>query len=64
MFALAKLLQAVSLPPDVKLYQYIDDILIGGDSPEKVGKAATAVQQALQEIGVELPLRNIKGQVK
>ncbi|KAF1671403.1 hypothetical protein FQV07_0012273, partial [Pygoscelis papua] len=38
--ALAELLQTVSLPQDVKLYQYIDDILIGGTSPESVGDAA------------------------
>ncbi|KAF1540668.1 hypothetical protein FQV19_0000067, partial [Eudyptula minor] len=29
---LAELLQTVSLPQDVKLYQYIDDILIRGTS--------------------------------
>ncbi|KAF1515202.1 hypothetical protein FQV19_0014290, partial [Eudyptula minor] len=42
--ALAELLQTVSLP-QVKLYQYVDDILIGGTSPEKVGEAAAAVWQ-------------------
>ncbi|KAF1528671.1 hypothetical protein FQV19_0014696, partial [Eudyptula minor] len=46
--ALAELLQTVSLPQEVKLYQYIDDILIGGTSPEKVGEAAAAVWQALK----------------
>ncbi|KAF1436928.1 hypothetical protein FQV07_0003273, partial [Pygoscelis papua] len=42
--ALAELLQTVSLPQDVKLYQYIDDILIGGTSLEKVGEAAATVK--------------------
>ncbi|KAF1399496.1 hypothetical protein FQV22_0012689, partial [Spheniscus magellanicus] len=43
--ALAELLQTVSLPQDVKLYQYIDDILIGGTSPEKMGEAAAAAKK-------------------
>ncbi|KAF1457185.1 hypothetical protein FQV24_0015380, partial [Spheniscus mendiculus] len=45
--ALAVLLQTVSLPQEVKLYQYIDDILIGGTSPEKVGEAQ---QQKIEEL--------------
>ncbi|KFV97971.1 hypothetical protein N327_00594, partial [Fulmarus glacialis] len=53
--ALAELLETVSLPQDVKLYQYIDDILIGGTSPEKVGEAAAAVWQALHKAEVEIP---------
>ncbi|XP_009470612.1 PREDICTED: NF-kappa-B-activating protein [Nipponia nippon] len=40
---------------DVKLYQYIDDILIGGTSPEKVGEAAAAVWQALNKAEIEIP---------
>lgn len=43
---LAEFLQSVSLPPDVKLYQYIDDILIEGGSHEKVGEAE-AIWEAL-----------------
>ncbi|KAF1506255.1 hypothetical protein FQV17_0009614, partial [Megadyptes antipodes antipodes] len=45
--ALAELLQTVSLLQEVKLYQYIDDILIGGTSPEKVGEAQ---QQKIKEL--------------
>ncbi|KFM08935.1 hypothetical protein AS27_14727, partial [Aptenodytes forsteri] len=55
--ALAELLQTVSLPQDVKLYQYIDDILIGGTSPEKVGAAVAAVRQALNKAEIEIPPR-------
>lgn len=36
-------LPTVSLPQDVKQYQYIDDILVGGTSPEKLGEATAAV---------------------
>ncbi|NXA44331.1 TF29 protein, partial [Eudromia elegans] len=62
--ALAELLQKVSLPPDVKLYQYIDDILIGGDSPEKVGKVAKAVWQTLLEADIEVPPGKCQGPSK
>ncbi|NXC78620.1 POL3 protein, partial [Anhinga anhinga] len=58
---LAELLQIVSLLQDVKLFQwsthhkYIDDILIGVSSPEKVGEAAAAaVWQALYKAEVEV----------
>lgn len=45
----------VSLSQDVKLYQYIDDILIGGTSPEKVGEAAAAaVWEALNKAEIEI----------
>ncbi|KFV91716.1 hypothetical protein N327_02237, partial [Fulmarus glacialis] len=59
--ALAQLLQTISLPQGVKLYQYIDDILIGGTSPEKVGEAAAAVWQALYKAEVEVPPKKCQG---
>ncbi|NXA44306.1 POLY protein, partial [Eudromia elegans] len=62
--ALAELLQKVSLPQDVRLYQYIDDVLIGGDSPEKVGKVAKAVWQILLEADREVPAEKCQGPSK
>ncbi|KAK4810621.1 hypothetical protein QYF61_007358 [Mycteria americana] len=62
--ALAELLQTVSLPQEVKLYQYIDDILIGGTSPEKVGEAAAAVWQALNKAEIEIPPGKCQGPSK
>ncbi|KAF1415404.1 hypothetical protein FQV23_0004125, partial [Spheniscus humboldti] len=59
--ALAELLQTVSLPQDVKLYQYIDDILIRGTSPEKV---AAAVWQVLYKAEVEVPPEKWQGSSK
>ncbi|KFQ51011.1 hypothetical protein N334_10554, partial [Pelecanus crispus] len=53
--ALAELLQTVTLPQNVKLYQYIDNILIRGHSPEEVGEAAAAVWQALGKAEVAIP---------
>ncbi|KAK4806382.1 hypothetical protein QYF61_016232 [Mycteria americana] len=62
--ALAELLQTVSLPQEVKLYHYIDDILMGGASPEKVGKAAAAVGQALHKAEIEIPPGKCQGPSK
>ncbi|KFQ68585.1 hypothetical protein N335_04301, partial [Phaethon lepturus] len=59
--ALAELLQTLSLPQDVKLYQYIDDILIKGISSEKVGEAALAIWQVLQQAEVEDPPEKCQG---
>ncbi|KAK4828563.1 hypothetical protein QYF61_027532 [Mycteria americana] len=54
----------VSLSQEVKLYQYIDDILIGGTSPEKVGEAAAAVWQALNKAEIYIPPRTCQGPSK
>ncbi|KFW09677.1 hypothetical protein N327_06301, partial [Fulmarus glacialis] len=62
--ALAELLQTVSLPQNVKLYQYIDDILIGGDSSEEVREAATAVWQVLHNAEIEIPPEKCQGPSK
>ncbi|KAF1560706.1 UNVERIFIED_CONTAM: Transposon Tf2-9 polyprotein, partial [Eudyptes pachyrhynchus] len=61
---LAELLQTVSFPQEVKLYQYIDDILIGGTSPEKVGEAAAAEWQALNKAEIEIPPGKCQGPSK
>ena len=45
----------------MKLYQYIDDILIGGTFPGKVGEAAAAVCQALYKAEVEVPPEKSQG---
>ena len=62
--ALAGLLHTVSLPQDVKVYQYTDDILIGGTSPEKVGEVAAAVWQALNKAEIEIPPGKCQGPSK
>ncbi|KAK4807214.1 hypothetical protein QYF61_024334 [Mycteria americana] len=58
---MAELLQTVSIPPEVKLYQYIDDILIEGDSPEPVGQATAAVWQALYNAEVKVSHNKCQG---
>ncbi|KFQ84228.1 hypothetical protein N337_05940, partial [Phoenicopterus ruber ruber] len=61
---LAELLQTVPLPQNVKLYQYIEDILIGGNSPEEAGEAAAAVWQALHDAEVEILPEKCQGPSK
>lgn len=48
----------------MKLYQYLDDILIGGTFPEKVGEAAAAVWQTLNKAEIEIPHRKCQGPSK
>ncbi|NWX74610.1 POL3 protein, partial [Alca torda] len=59
---LAELLQTVSLPQDVKLYQYVDDIPIRETSPQRVGEVAAAVWQALYKAEVEVQPEKCQGQ--
>lgn len=57
----AELSQTVSLSQNVKLYRSIGDILIRGNSLEKVGQMAAAVQQALWEAEVEMAPKKCQG---
>lgn len=50
----AELSQTVSLPQNVKLYRSIGDIIIRGNSLEKVGQTAATAQQALHKAEVEM----------
>jgi len=59
--ALAELLQTVSLPQDVKLYQHTGDILIEGTSPDRVGEVAAALRRALDGSEIEIPPANCQG---
>ena len=59
--ALAELLQQVSIPPEAPLYQYIVDIVIGGNSPEAVRTTAASVWETLNNAGVVIPLDNCQG---
>ncbi|KFQ66810.1 hypothetical protein N334_10422, partial [Pelecanus crispus] len=58
---LAELLQQVSIPPETCLYQYRDNILIGGDSPEAVRTAAASVRETLNNAGVVIPVDKCQG---
>lgn len=58
---LVELFLTVSLPQNVRLYQYVDNILIGGDFPKKIGEAATALWEALHKAEVEIPSGTCQG---
>lgn len=58
---LAKLSQTVSLPQNVKLYRSIGDILIRGNSLERVEQMAAAAQQALHKAEVEMAPKKCEG---
>ncbi|KAF1420691.1 hypothetical protein FQV23_0016204, partial [Spheniscus humboldti] len=58
--ALAKLLDTVEVPSDVHIYQYTDDILVGGDNKEQVGQVAEAIWNELTENG-DIPPSKCQG---
>lgn len=45
----------VLLPQDVKLHQHIDDILVRGSFPGKVGEAAASAWRELHKAEVAIP---------
>lgn len=50
--ALAKVLVEIPIPPDITLYQYIDDNLIGGDDQESVKDTMKNISETLIELGL------------
>ncbi|NWI62347.1 TF29 protein, partial [Todus mexicanus] len=59
--ALAKVLAEVSSSPDVMVYQYIDDILIGGENPEEVKQAMENIREKLTALGLDIPPSKCQG---
>ncbi|KAF1594466.1 hypothetical protein FQV11_0011846, partial [Eudyptes moseleyi] len=53
--ALAKLLDTVEVLSGVHIYQYIDDILVGGDNKEQVRQVAEAIWNQLTKNGLDIP---------
>ncbi|KFQ41576.1 hypothetical protein N333_04379, partial [Nestor notabilis] len=53
--ALAKVLAEIPVPPGNTVYQYIDDILIGGENRESVKDTMKNIQKTLVELGLEIP---------
>ncbi|GAB0206094.1 pol-like protein ENS-3 [Grus japonensis] len=51
---LAKVLTEISSPPGVMIYQYIDDILIGGENSEEVGHTMENVREKLTALGLDI----------
>ncbi|KAK4808438.1 hypothetical protein QYF61_004891 [Mycteria americana] len=58
---LAKLLNIVEVPSGVCIYQYIDNILVGGDNKYQVGQGAKAIWNLLTKNGLDIPLSKCQG---
>jgi len=59
--ALAKTLTGIPIPSDVTVYQYIDDLLIGGEQFDTVKQAMDDVTLQLTTLGLEIPPSKCQG---
>ncbi|KFQ72778.1 hypothetical protein N337_09669, partial [Phoenicopterus ruber ruber] len=58
--ALAQELQTVPIQARVKIYQYIDDVLVGGSQTEEVEKTQRDIITHLEQIGLTIPPEKIQ----
>ncbi|KFR00517.1 hypothetical protein N306_11885, partial [Opisthocomus hoazin] len=59
--SLAKTLSGIPILSDVTIYQYIDDLLIGGEQFDTVKQAMDAVTLQLTTLGLEIPPSKCQG---
>ena len=59
--ALMKILADIPHLPSVTVYQYMDDILIGGEKPEEVRHAMENIQEKLTALGLHIPPSKCQG---
>ncbi|NXX72937.1 POL3 protein, partial [Spizella passerina] len=59
--ALAALLDTIKVPEGIVIYQYIDDILVGGDNKDQVGSVAKAIWELLTQNGLDIPSAKCQG---
>ncbi|NXS64171.1 TF29 protein, partial [Brachypteracias leptosomus] len=59
--ASAKVLAEIPIPSDNTVYQYIDDILIGGNNQESVKDTMEKIRGTLIELGLEVPDSKCQG---
>ena len=59
--ALAKLLHTIKVPAGIHIYQYTDDILIGGGEREQVRQTAEAIWDLLTKNGLDVPPSKCQG---
>ncbi|GAB0208371.1 pol-like protein ENS-3 [Grus japonensis] len=59
--ALAKVLSEIPSPQGITIYQYIDDILIGGENSEEVGHTMEGIQEKLITLGLDIPPSKCQG---
>ncbi|NWQ84917.1 TF29 protein, partial [Rhodinocichla rosea] len=58
--ALAQELETISKPDTVAVYQYIDDVLVGGDEKEIVGGVQQKIISHLESLGLRIPSEKIQ----
>ncbi|NXM13436.1 TF26 protein, partial [Ploceus nigricollis] len=58
--ALAKELEKIPKPDDVAVYQYIDDILVGGEEIEAVGEVQQKIISHLESLDLQIPPEKIQ----
>ncbi|NXK70359.1 POL5 protein, partial [Sylvietta virens] len=58
--ALAQELETISKPDTVAVYQYIDDILVGGEEKEVVGDTQQKIISHLESLGLQIPAEKIQ----
>lgn len=61
---LAKVLTEIPTPPGIVIYQYINDILIGGEDAEGVRQAMEAVREKLIVSGFDIPISKCQGPIQ
>ncbi|NXN81012.1 TF26 protein, partial [Bombycilla garrulus] len=59
--ALAKALSEIPVSQGCTVYQYIDDILIGGESQESVQDMMQNIRKTLSDLGLEIPDSKCQG---
>ncbi|NWW73103.1 TF26 protein, partial [Climacteris rufus] len=62
--ALAELLQQIKINEGVQIYQYIDDVLVGGEEKDTVRIVARDIWNKLNEEGIEVPPNKCQGPSK
>ncbi|NXX11432.1 POL5 protein, partial [Podargus strigoides] len=58
--ALAQELEKIPKPDNVTVYQYIDDILVGGDAIEEVGDIQQKIISHLESLNLQIPPEKVQ----
>ncbi|NXQ56599.1 POK8 protein, partial [Anthoscopus minutus] len=58
--ALAQELERISSPDNVAVYQYIDDILVGGEEKEVVGDTQQKIISHLKSLDLQIPSEKVQ----
>ncbi|KFP62999.1 hypothetical protein N322_02582, partial [Cariama cristata] len=59
-YALAQELTQITPKEGIKVYQYIDEILIGGSDATEVGQTQSEIIDNLENLGLQIPTENVQ----